>query len=66
MFQIAVVLFSSPYSFSLSVFSAIVAPASVGVVNALTVHLNGLGSTQHVLNALGNGTDANNKIAYLC
>ena len=46
--------------------SAIVAPASVGVVNALTVHLNGLGSTLHVLNALGNGTDTDNKIAYLC
>ena len=41
-------------------------PPGVVIVNAVNVHLNGLGRTAHVVNQLGAGTDAHTQISYKC
>jgi hypothetical protein len=41
-------------------------PPGVVIVNAVNVHLNGLGRTAHVVNQLGAGTDAQKQISYKC
>ena len=41
-------------------------PPGINIVNAVNVHLNGLGHTSHVVNQLGAGTNAQAQISYKC